>query len=139
LHSETAGAFAKRYEADADYEQLHLSGVSPGDIPALVIRPATVDVAWFTNKMQHWVGAHACEVYTAPDRLSQAESLIEKVCNAIYRAEVPGEAGVLVVERRTNGYLPQRIGPVEISMIALGQGEAKAMFVLARCIFAVIS
>lgn len=92
LNSSTGRAFNATYRFDDEMALLAEIRPALGDLPALAIFPASIRPVWWTNTQQHWPYFLDVTLWTQDWNLPQAESLIEKVCNAIFRAHPEGSS-----------------------------------------------
>lgn len=126
-----ATVFNQVYRFDAEPPLLDEVAPCLSDLPALAIMPAQVVPAWWTNEMQHWPVLYELTLWTQDWQLPEAEDLIEKVINAIYRCRHP-DGNYSYVKAPPSamppgtGYFPQRIGPITFRRAQVGvPGDAR--------------
>ncbi len=112
--------FNQTYRFDSEMPLLEEIAPSISDLPALAIMPSSVVPVWWTNEMQQWPATYDIVLWTQDWSLPEAEDLIEKVINAIYRSVHPqsGSTPFSFIKAPSTatppgtGYYPQRLGPI---------------------------
>lgn len=121
IGTEEAPVFARKYKATADIAELQLRDPTSHELPAIALYWGDVKPEWRQNRMQEWPLTLRMTVWLPGDRHTYAETLLEHVFDAIYRAKSEGDT-LPCIERAT-GYPPRRVNELTIQSVVLGRAQ----------------
>lgn len=95
--------WARKYQTDADLEELTLRDPGPHELPALALYWGDTQPEWFTNVMQHWPSLMTATAWLPARLATCGELILQELVAAVFRACV-SPSTVPAVKKATGHY-----------------------------------
>lgn len=110
--------WARKYQSDADLEELTLRDPGPAELPALALYWGDTQPEWFTNVMQHWPGLMTATAWLPASLATAGELILQELVAAVFRATV--SPSTVPVVKKTTGHYP-KIRSLRAQLVSYGR------------------
>lgn len=116
--AEFSVTWARKYQSDADLEELTLRDPGPSELPALALYWGDTQPEWFTNVMQHWPGLMTATAWLPASLATAGELILQELVAAVFRATV--SPSTVPVVKKTTGHYP-KIRSLRAQLVSYGR------------------
>lgn len=97
--------WARKYQSDADLEELTLRDPGAHELPAIALYWGDTQPEWFTNVMQQWPSVMTATAWLPASLATAGELVLQELVAAVFRAAIT--PSTVPVVKKTTGHYPK--------------------------------
>lgn len=114
--------WARKYQTDADFDELALHDPGEFDLPALAVTWGPTNPRFFVHTAQEWPVTVSVVAWFPIHQTTLAEYRAQQIVRCIYQGGNPATPGVSYV-RAATGRLPEKDAPITLDAVEIGRSQ----------------